>query len=1655
MSSADQDEKTKVPGLEHEKGSEAADEDQEKADAQLRAEVERLETAVGALEGEIAADIETLDASVTGDVDSAYFTAQAKARAELERVATSARSVLSNFLGKVADIFYHKPKEVVQDFMAAQEAKALAIPDNPVIIEQITDEITAIFKIISDPKKIKKIEHELQQSFLGVPEKDFHEALRKNGVIGREFKAKLYDEEVKKIANNALRLYNAVAKKDFTLWKQPAALLTSQIWPIVNLETQTGGPQKLVEWWKKLGTLKEAWSSDTSAQTILYNLTSAYREAYTIDPNSANKVVRDDFFEHAQATQDFVNSTTENLAGAPELQTLLNIRRAYILESEVNNRLEKELLSVLSRQRLNVWSDLDPGVREFIIRDLRVEHIYLPASNVKAAWRLILAHPEAARLSKECVEYITGRHYRFVKDFINFKKNDLAELACVAGQEDYAMAYESYSLDPVVGVNLIDYVRKMPTAEAAKFVRSYGDRLPWVFVKDPIFLRTVCGFTDIEISLLTVASFRNTDVTVIFENTDTLDTFTVKALLEDRGVFQNDLSNLGLFNLVLAKHDRTDSATILALMKEKDPYTLMHVCAPALSSSADVVASVALFKQVPGLLHEIAGALMGGLINNYGDLRDLQNPQFVLENYQILGVLPAEVGGLIHQAHHIRAENLNPLLLAYAEDPALVTTPEYELLLAKADYYFLITNYRKLGLTEDALVGRIIECSGGGKYTEPLAALLEAYTHGKVPLAENQIVNILSHLNFRFDELRKLYKNKKNSTGIAAAIRTHYTASDKVPRSDDNTNDKNQELDQSLSVYFDFVDSGQNRFVHEKIVEYLTKNPQQVNEVVAVLGDGKVWGDTRHSIPVMVDILLRSINNASARKSFQVYNRFVENNTPNSLCLLDLRLLERITTQPERTQMTVEVLTECLPLVTKPAVLDLIVNKLDQLIEIPASKRLVYIEVLESVVNSPSQEVQRILEPILRMLLEVENPKESYRKIESIFIKNNLPLVGKVYKIFEILFSADRLEQTLQTNQHLSPYLKAAGHKKRMQTIYADLLRVHVDSDNRSLRHYLSVLKAGESACALLDNETKEISALELKKIKHFIAKLSTLFANSQLAGAGDFGLPEDDMTAAQARTVYQQIRTSLGVKEGQKTTDRVAELFLRPLGFQSVGEALNAMKNKKNIADARGREYVLNAGSGYFSIGKSDLLKGVDARYIDSILQNGSVAKEYLGASSSSDLTPFDTDLVMMDVVQTNRPDAFKKAVQGMVVGNYGDLILVIKDRGQWQITKAGTKVDYSQKKYELFESGVVSSNHYGIRTGFASTEVDYIICVKDSEQNKLFSEIVKNGYFIPVVDVSGKILFTPQMYDEARRAFAGIEYYDGGKYILEPTTDFDPQWADVQAVKKDLPKMMEDVAAISSTIRTKLERILSEQGIRLKEKFDTSLLGAELLDTGSTGRHTNTAEHIDFDLVLKLDVVDESKVATIAHALRDIFKPTKDESHSGDGAADMYQLRFFGVPGIGAKSVDIDIAFVKKSDLSVYGSHDAVRDKLDDIKTNFGDDEYKTVLANIITAKNMLKKANAYKKGAHAEGGLGGIGVENWVLAHGGNLARACEAFQAAAFEGGRQRTLAEFKKVYQINDPGVNAKFLKHDNFVELLTNEGYTRMLTAIEVYCKTS
>ena len=153
----------------------------------------------------------------------------------------------------------------------------------------------------------------------------------------------------------------------------------------------------------------------------------------------------------------------------------------------------------------------------------------------------------------------------------------------------------------------------------------------------------------------------------------------------------------------------------------------------------------------------------------------------------------------------------------------------------------------------------------------------------------------------------------------------------------------------------------------------------------------------------------------------------------------------------------------------------------------------------------------------------------------------------------------------------------------------------------------------------------------------------------------------------------------------------------------------------------------------------------------------------------------------------------------------------------------------------------------------------------------------------------------------------------------------------------------------------------------------------------------------------------------------------------------------------------IDLDLSFTKKLNKVVYSTDMCLKDRLETIKKQ-DPEKYSLVVANIQYAKKFLKENGVYKSknAREAQGGLGGVGVENWILQNGGSFREATETFLEAA-EG---RTFEQFKKEYEVWDFGQNIKSANenrylYDNFVSNNMDEsGYKKMVQALKEYQNT-
>ncbi|GEM_PF-3278605 len=690
-----------------------------------------------------------------------------------------------------------------------------------------------------------------------------------------------------------------------------------------------------------------------------------------------------------------------------------------------------------------------------------------------------------------------------------------------------------------------------------------------------------------------------------------------------------------------------------------------------------------------------------------------------------------------------------------------------------------------------------------------------------------------------------------------------------------------------------------------------------------------------------------------------------------------------------------------------------------------------FITIVQKIADSPSQEIVKIKDQLMEQILMTENPEQTYEIIHNIFIQNNVPLVGKIQKIFNSLFPDSALADRLTAKS--SPVLVHASPRTRRNIIFQDLLRIHIDSGNPSLKTFLQLFQQAEPLINKLDTNDK-LSDAEQQKLAYVFKKFKTLVDVSQRGRTAQF--PALDINSLNQS--YQELRQQLGVKAGQTMSQRVVEMFARPLGYNTINEILSQMSWARQTSDQRSRQLAQEK----MEIRPSDLIKGVNIQYIDTILQNGAVAPEYLGASSGSDSTPFDADLELI-----NDKD------QITIASSYGEIYFVIKNRGQFQISERNKTQKYDKTKWELFQ--IDNSQHHGVRTGFPCTEVNFIILknnINEKAIENLFYSIAQNGYYIPILDANQQLVFTPEMYDEYRRYFAGIERFNG-ENLSFASSKSEKYYPELKAILAEKEKDNERLSKLKEEIRTMVLSILAQLNIHLKPEYDDSLIGAELLDIGSTGRDTNAVGEGDFDFNLKLDSKYFDRFPEIAQEIAQRLggEPRgKTESPILPSSANHFQFRFFGTNVFGQKDVDIDIGFVKKSDLNVYASHDAVADKLANIRQAYGEEAYQETVANVLLAKKWLKAGEAYKKGNYGQGGLGGIGVENLILAYGGNIKSAFRAFaETAKNPDGSIKDFELFKDDFKLLDAGMDLRSNHHDNFVYNMNATGYQKMLDVIQ------
>lgn len=692
------------------------------------------------------------------------------------------------------------------------------------------------------------------------------------------------------------------------------------------------------------------------------------------------------------------------------------------------------------------------------------------------------------------------------------------------------------------------------------------------------------------------------------------------------------------------------------------------------------------------------------------------------------------------------------------------------------------------------------------------------------------------------------------------------------------------------------------------------------------------------------------------------------------------------------------------------------------------------IEILRRINNSRYDDLIKYKNISIPNILNGPNPLQFLDNIEKILLRDNVPFAGKIYTIFQLMHP-NMSDFDFKEYSKISPMLKSKSSAVRQILIFSDLMKAALGSNNRSLREYLIEIERGYTLFERASNDGIDLSEMSPKDreiLTKFLDYLTTLYESIRRSGKEEFkrngNLLEDIEALRKIFTKNGQITKDL--------PDRIVKMYCHFAGFDTMNSIKIYMTSRIRSTDIKHRI----AANQPFKLKKGDLIKGLgNVEYLSYILQNGVLSKEFLGILIRSDGTPLDTDLSMVK----NDTTDFAKEISLTMSKDYGPIWIVLKRDDRFTITRdADGEKKGDINKLELFQ--ITSPDHYGIRTGFASTEIDYF--VMEEVDKRVFLEIALNGFYIPVVDMKGHLLFTPQDFDILRTKMTGIANYTDESFHLSPdlkTINLDDLENKTEMNRKQTEERI-------TKIREIIRRTVESLGLKLSTSrvSDMTPGTVELLSTGSTSRNTNQIGKGDFDFIMRLDkeIIDNREkfnllkrkilAALGQHNLSDISGDLKMKSASVDGEA-----------------LEIQISFARRSKVIALSTDEAVKLRLDSIKSQ-GEEQYKSVIANILFAKKILSDAGVYKpsKKDKEQGGLGGIGIENWILQNGGSFLEAAISFLNAS----NGKTFWQFKKEYEIWDFGENYLasrygIYSHDNFIEQMNEKGYEKMQACLKAY----
>lgn len=727
------------------------------------------------------------------------------------------------------------------------------------------------------------------------------------------------------------------------------------------------------------------------------------------------------------------------------------------------------------------------------------------------------------------------------------------------------------------------------------------------------------------------------------------------------------------------------------------------------------------------------------------------------------------------------------------------------------------------------------------------------------------------------------------------------------------------------------------------------------------------------------------------------------------------------------------------------------------------------ISLIFEVETSNSEEISKQSDSFIENLLLSDNSLEKLKKIKNIFLRNNLPRFAKTYLTFLIVhpeFNSYVFKNTGGKGHNVSSVILnniSPIHRKAL--VLNDLLKCSLKSNSIDLMNYLNRLEKLNKVFIYYQNSEYELLNEDIKLLLIEYRDCINILYDNFLRHNNI----EKTNNAINDLNNYQELLC----KDNNITlSDSIVKAYFKYIGINTIKEAKDYVLNIVNSTNKKNKE---RYESNDFKIEKGDFIKSFNINYFFDMVNNGVVAKDYLGADMGTDQTALDTDLsrICDDISEMSLKDIID--YKDSDSGHFGQGYIVLKDNPEKiNITSLSSNESYSRinsfEKNNIFEDkleafsngrGFSISNPYGIRTGFSITDIDFIVFDEEGGQYreniyKIILPLVMNGIYIPIISKqTEKVLFTYENFIELTNKMSGLKNYGINNYDVSNNID-NEQYRLIASKIDDSDKEINSIKLnIMNTFNEGLENnfnIVNNITGKLEKKE------IQILDTGSTSRSTNIPYDGDFDFIVRIDRnidIDSSLRKKFIEMLISKFDIV-DKGRDINGDIKGMIIRINGT------EYKLDLSFVRKTDKVSYSTEMCVSDRLSTIKELYPD-KYKLVLANIIYAKKYLKKYECYSKGGYNQGGLGGIGVENWILQNGGSFYDAAINFISYAFIDNKQVPYEEFICNYFIWDFGENFYTDRenrrknrtdnlHDNFISKnLTEEGYNKMCKCLKTF----